>query len=70
MKAKANGVVERVLLGGLGHPGPGLDRAGRADLDEVVGQLGAGGRVPLHRRDEHAVAVADPEDPLLGRAPS
>ncbi len=41
-------MVERVLLRGVGHPGPRLDRAGRTHLDEFVGQLSTGGRVPLH----------------------
>ena len=44
--ANANGVVERVLRGRLRDPRPGLDRAGRADVDEVVRQLGAGRRDP------------------------
>ena len=67
MSAKANGWSSGCCSVGVGHPGPRLDRAGRADLDEVVRELGAGRRVPLQRRDDHLVAVADPEDPLLGQ---
>ena len=52
-------VVERVLLGRLGHPGPVGDGAGRAHLDEVGRELLAGLRIPLERRREHLVAVAD-----------
>ena len=59
---KGERAVERVLLGGLGHPGPVLDRARRPDLDEVGCELLAGGRIPLEWGSEDLVAVADAED--------
>ena len=66
-QGEGEGVVEGVLLGGGGHPGPRRDGAGRTDLDEVVRQLGTGGGVPLHRRDEDRVTVANAEDTPLGQ---
>ena len=38
--------VERMLRRRLRDPAPALDRARRADVDEVVRQLGAGARDP------------------------
>ena len=55
-------VVERVLLGGLGHPCPVGDGARGAHLDEVGRQFLARLRIPLEGGCQHLVAVADTED--------
>ena len=67
MKAKAKGRSSGCCSEGDGTQVHDVDRAGRPHLDEIVGQLGAGRRVPFHGGDEHRVVAADPEDPLLGQ---
>ena len=34
-EGERKGALQRMLCGGLGNPGPGFDRPGRADLDQV-----------------------------------
>ena len=62
ISANANGMVERVLARRLGDPGPRLDGAAGADLDEVQGQGVSALGVVLERRADHLAATADAEE--------
>ena len=53
MKANANGRSSGCCIDGSGTQVHDSTVPAGPDLHEVVGELGAGRRVPLHRRDEH-----------------
>jgi hypothetical protein len=66
-EGKGERPIEWMLRGRLGHPRPRLDRAGRAHLDQIRAEVGTGRRIPLHRRRDHLIAIADAEDSLVGQ---
>ena len=58
MSANANGWSSGCCSVGLGHPRPRLDRAGRADLDEVVA------RAPRRSAGSHSSGGTSTRSPL------
>ncbi len=68
IRAQANGVGQRVLGPGLGHPRPGLDDPARAHLDQLAGVLAGDGVVLGGRHDDRPARPRTPSS-LPSRSP-